>query len=201
MEYFFGTKFKPEGLDWGGKKAAWKQVHGTKIVELRSEHLFPGECDGLWTREPNLTIGVVTADCVPILAYSDDAVAALHAGWRGVYANIAEKFFNLPEVASRKWKVILGPSIRTCCYEVSSELIEQFARTYPEIPHQNLEPAFRRLDLIAVLKAQLQKFDSILDLEIHPDCTFCARDLQGEFKYFSYRRGDRDSRQFSQIRL
>lgn len=187
------------------KLPRWKQVHGVSIVEVTSSDQDCGEVDGLWTRVPKLPIAVVTADCVPILLMNEThgLVAALHAGWRGSYQKIVEVFFkSIPTefTDGSEWKAVLGPSIRACCYEVSEDLVQQFKDEFPEINHQLLEPSHRKLDLIEVNVYQLL-CAGVNEVVIHPDCTFCKKDDQGDFKYYSYRRGDRKSRQYSVIEL
>lgn len=187
------------------KLPRWKQVHGVSIAEVISSDQDCGEVDGLWTRVPKLPIAVVTADCVPILLMNktQGVVAALHAGWRGTKQKIVEAFFSaLPSDLSKgeEWSAVIGPSIRSCCYEVSEELVGEFKAEFPEIKPQLIEPAHRKLDLVEVNLYQLLKA-GLLEVAIHPDCTYCKKDEQGDFKYYSYRRGDRCSRQYSVIEL
>lgn len=179
-----------------------RQVHGARCVEITHRGQDAGEADGFWTRVPGLPVHVMTADCVPILLERLDgaAVAALHAGWRGTVARIAESFFaSLPPELARpeEWRAVLGPSIRHECYEVSAELIEQFVAGFPGLAREAIEPSPRHLDLIAVNRHQLERL-GVESVEIHPDCTFCRRAGEG-YRYCSYRRGDRMSRQFSWV--
>lgn len=183
----------------------WKQVHGVAIAEVTSSDQQCGEVDGVWTRVPNLPIAVVTADCVPLLLMNPirGAVAALHAGWRGSKQKIVEAFFkSLPaEFANgAEWTAVIGPSIRACCYEVSEDLIQDFKADFPEIDAKMLEPSHRKLDLVEVNVYQLL-CQGVNEIIIHPDCTYCKKDDDGDFKYYSYRRGDRKSRQYSTIEI
>ncbi len=183
----------------------WKQVHGISIVEVTSSDQECGEVDGLWTRVSKLPIAVVTADCVPILLMnkSKSAVAALHAGWRGTKQRIVEAFFkSLPSELSvaSEWAAVIGPSIRSCCYEVNEELIQEFKTEFPKMSASMIEPSHRKLDLVEVNIDQLLCL-GLNEVVIHPDCTFCKKDDDGDFKYYSYRRGDRKSRQYSVIAI
>jgi YfiH family protein len=203
---FWGNRSDPiGGMDhgvWEARRPRWKQVHGVRIVEVLEPGQECGECDGLFTGAPGLPIGVVTADCVPILLERQDgeAVAALHAGWRGGYGNIPRALFEaLPEkwAIASEWRVRFGPSIRSCCYEVSPELLQDFRNRFPGVPPGELEPAPRRLDLLAVLRHQFRML-GVSEFMESQDCTLC-RILDGTPRYHSYRRGDRNSRQISII--
>ena len=209
IQFHFGTRAKPIGLldaeTWERTRPDWKQVHGVTIAEIKNHHQACGQVDGLWTLNNAQAVAVITADCVPVLLYRRDkkAVSALHAGWRGIEQKIVSHFFStLPEAlaAPKDWVAMLGPSIHVCCYEVSVELIEQFKTCFPDLDPKRIEPAFRHLDLIAVLTHELENLGVELH-SVHPDCTFCAADLSGEPLYFSYRRGDRNSRQYSMIQI
>ena len=202
----FGTKAFPRGSwkdsEWDAQRPRWKQVHGVDSLLVSAPAQECGEVDGLWTPRSGIPIGVVTADCVPVLLFHarKGAIAALHAGWRGTYHRIIPRFFErLREdfADPGEWSAVIGPSIRPCCYQVSPEMIENFKNAFPSVSADQLEPAPRMLDLIAVLRRQLSDSGARLE-SVHPDCTFCASE-GNEPRYFSYRRGDRESRQFSVI--
>ena len=200
LHYAFGNRANPRGdfdlTKWERQRPRWRQTHGTSVVEVTGPAQECGEVDALFTRARALSIGVVTADCVPILIYREDltAIGAIHAGWRGSQSRIVESFMrSLPEALSEAsaWRAIIGPSIRACCYEVSRELLDQFASTFPVLDRTRIEPVERHLDLIAVNQFELDRLGVKVD-SIHPDCTHCARSASGPL-YFIYRRGDRDS--------
>ncbi len=207
MEYAifqFGSREKPVQIE-PGEFPRWKQVHGTEVSEVLGPGQECGNVDGLWTCVPRQKVAVVTADCVPILLMNRKmgAVAALHAGWRGTHDRIIESFFhNLPQEFSnpKEWSALLGPSIRACCYEVSEDLIARFKFAFGDLNPSLIEPEHRKLDLIEVNIHQLLAL-GVEELVIHPDCTHCSKSLNGDPKYFSYRRGDRDARQYSVIWL
>ncbi len=96
------------------------------------------EGDALITNEPGILLSVRSADCVPILLVDSErrAVAAIHAGWKGMLSGIAEKTagemqrqFDSPPGAVR---AAIGPSIRACCYEVSEDLAGAFCGAFAE---------------------------------------------------------------------
>ncbi|MDE5843330.1 MAG: peptidoglycan editing factor PgeF [Muribaculaceae bacterium] len=102
-------------------------------VEIIEENIneYPAT-DALISFIPGKTIGVITADCVPILIYSPDVrgVAAIHAGWKGTLSGIIDR--TIEKLQSHgadpaNMKVWFGPSICQECYEVDSELAEKFS--------------------------------------------------------------------------
>jgi YfiH family protein len=112
------------------------QVHG-RAVRVASTGATAAEerpdADALVTRDPAHAVAVRAADCAPILLadQATGAVAAVHAGWRGTAAGIvgATVAAMTREYGSRPGDLIaaIGPSIRPCCYEVGSELVDAFA--------------------------------------------------------------------------
>lgn len=92
--------------------------------------------DALITNIPNQCIGVSTADCVPLLIYdqSHQAVAAIHAGWRGTIKRIAQKsFVKMKETYQTKASdcmVVIGPSISVDAFEVGEEVVEAFTNEH-----------------------------------------------------------------------
>ena len=100
-----------------------RQVHGARVVRARPGSRGEVEADALWTDEPGLPIGALSADCVPIAIarVGDDrrALAVVHAGWRGLLAGV------VPAAASTlggKLAAAVGPAIGPCCYEVGEEV-------------------------------------------------------------------------------
>jgi YfiH family protein len=112
-----------------GRIVTMRQVHGDNIVEVKDKQLKEaGECDGMVTAESDIYLGVLTADCVPLLfvAPKQRLAAAVHAGWRGTLTGIAEKtvrlFKSQYNVDADDLEVALGPSIGVCCYEVKEDV-------------------------------------------------------------------------------
>ena len=206
--FAFGNKQNPvpvlcaeQGRDV--RALRWKQVHGTKIVEVVNQDQDCGEADGFWTRQKSIVIGVITADCVPILLYRRDgrAVGAIHAGWRGVAQHIVRSFFeSLPADYANPldWCAVIGPSIRACCYEFGAKELVLIADQFRSLSLEKLNPSESKLDLLAPIKHELDELGVEL-ATVNTVCTFCTEDGTAEQIYFSYRRGDRNSRQFSVI--
>lgn len=118
-----------------------RQVHGIRAVHAepsRAPALAGGqaggleEADAIVSRTPGLAVGIVTADCVPILAAAADGrrVAAIHAGWRGLAAGVIEAGIGAIGIAPEQLVAAIGPAARGCCYEVDAPVAGALARRY-----------------------------------------------------------------------
>lgn len=87
-------------------------------------------CDALITNELDVPLFIMTADCVPLLLYDaeNQAVAAVHAGWKGTALRIACRAVErmTAEFGSKPENIVagIGPAIGECCYEVGDEVVE-----------------------------------------------------------------------------
>jgi YfiH family protein len=188
-----------------GKIVTMQQVHGDNLIEVKDKKMKEaGEADAMVTAESGVYLGVLTADCVPLLFIAPKArlAAAVHAGWRGTLAGIASKtvddFNNRYGINADDLEVALGPSIGVCCYEVNDDVAQPLmkkwgALTTPSIamkngkPHINLSRLNRDI-LRAAGVPGTQLF------QIGP-CTRCAAE-----EFFSYRReGGETGRQISVV--
>jgi YfiH family protein len=120
-----------------GKIVTMRQMHGDDIIEVKDKQLKEaGECDGMVTAENEIYRGVLTADCVPLLfiAPKQRVAAAVHAGWRGTLAGIAEKTVRLFKshynVDADDLEAALGPSIGVCCYEVKDDVADPLMKKW-----------------------------------------------------------------------
>ena len=113
-----------------------QQVHGREVVVIRQGDHPPIErpaCDVLVSNDPSIALAVRAADCVPLLLADQGsrAVAAVHAGWRGVAAGAIGAAIDAMArdfgTRAADVHVAIGPSIGACCYEVGSELVDAFA--------------------------------------------------------------------------
>ena len=188
-----------------GRIVTMKQVHGDHVVEVRDTHIKEaGEADAMVTAKANVFLGVLTADCVPILlvAPRQKVVAAVHAGWRGTVAGLAARTVEYLAatfgIAPEALEAALGPSIGGCCYEVGDDVVEPLVARWGRLAEECIrrngtEP---HVDLRRLNRAILAQAGIPLDgiFEIGP-CTRCA---PGD--YFSYRReGKETGRQMSVI--
>ncbi len=163
----------------GGRLATVRQVHGARIAFAGGAAV---EADGMMTRDPGLVLGIMAADCVPVLLVDTRlrAVAAIHAGWRGTAAGIAGAGVAAMqrEFGSRVGDLVtaVGPAIGPCCYAVGEEVRGRFAADLFEWDRLDLWEANRRQLVAAGVGA----------VSVVGECTACAMD-QGRRKYFSHR--------------
>ncbi len=172
------------------------QVHQTRIVNV-TQHTLKNELletDALITAEPGICIAVMSADCVPILLYDrrNNAVAAIHSGWRGTVARILEK--TLREMHSvfgtrgQDLMAAIGPSVSQESYEVGEEVVQAVHDSFGK--NQNLlipqGDGKGRLDLWKANTIQLHEFGvSSSDIEVSNLCT-----VRNNEHFFSARKGD-----------
>ena len=105
-----------------------EQVHGVKVLDLdQVDKSSPLQADGSLSRQQNSVCAVMTADCLPILLCKSDgsAVAAIHAGWRGLLSGVVE---NAIASLAEPEKILawLGPAIGPGCFEVGDEVRQAF---------------------------------------------------------------------------
>ncbi len=166
----------------GVSVARANQVHGANVIETdAAPNRLLADADGVTTSTPGIAPMVICADCVPIVIAGGGAVAAAHAGWKGlrdgVIANTVSMVSRLSSAAEPELSAAIGPCAGACCYEVSDELHETFA-------HRG--QGFRNgqnLDLNAIARQQLSEagVETIHDLAL---CTICS----DPDHLFSYRR-------------
>jgi YfiH family protein len=171
--------------------ARLNQVHGNVAHAATSETagLRPAG-DGIVTAEPGVMLGIFTADCVPILMIDSKRkiAGALHAGWRGVIADIADAGVRAMEKLGARASDIraaMGPSIGQCCFEVDAELGERFGREIDGAQKHTRagRPSKAFIDLRAVVRDQLERAGiAAANIASVGPCTRCASD-----RFFSRR--------------
>lgn len=143
------------------------QVHGAVVraIEIRDEVTSVREvrADALLATRGGDAVGVRTADCLPLLVADPEsgAVAAIHAGWRGVVAGvvtagIAELQERSGAPASRLIAAI-GPCIRVASFEVGPEVAEQLAAVAPGAAIVIAREPRPHVDLVRAVVAQLEQ--------------------------------------------
>jgi len=170
-----------------------KQMHGDHIVEVKDKDLKEaGEADGMVTTQDEAFLGVLTADCVPILISvpSRRLTAVVHAGWRGTLAGLTPKMVTYLQdrfhVGPESLEVALGPAIGPCCYEVQNDVSAPLLAKWKGFTEQSLQSRNGKqfLDLRTLNTLQLQE-SGVPPAQIFTlgPCTTCASD-----EFYSYRR-------------
>jgi len=160
-----------------------EQIH-SNIVKTIVPDTNVQTCDALITNQFDTPLMVMVADCIPILFYDHarKVIGVAHAGRAGTFQNISNntitKMNQEYKCNPKDIEVVLGPSIKKCCYEVSNDLSAQaltlFGKEYVN---------GRNIDLQGINKKQLLEAGVREEnITIEQICTKCS----GE-PYFSYR--------------
>ncbi|MEZ4271176.1 MAG: polyphenol oxidase family protein [Myxococcota bacterium] len=159
-----------------------KQVHGDTIVQVSREAGRSIEADGVWTQDPKAAIGVLVADCVPMLlaARSKNSIAAVHAGWRGTPTRISGSH-------GRASRICGHCAHRPCCrhwpgnwsllFEIGEEISDALREAFPDIRLRfNHEKTAKRW-LIYQLNRTALRDAGVPDenIEILTHCTACDK--------------------------
>ncbi|MBF0177563.1 MAG: peptidoglycan editing factor PgeF [Magnetococcales bacterium] len=170
-----------------------RQVHGTRVHLTSDVHPTPPpEGDALVTDQPDLVLGILTADCAPVLLADPVArvIGAAHAGWRGAVAGIITTCLEaMCRLGAQRHRVVavIGPCIGPSTFVVGPDVWEQFLRVSVDhrIHFANAPETGRYLlDLPGFLKCQLSDNGLVPDRIHHADlCTFRQEKL-----FFSHRR-------------
>ena len=100
------------------------QVHGIDVIRVQKGSAVVS-ADAVVTEELNCPIGIMTADCLPVLFASPELVGAAHAGWRGLVSGVLEQ--TLAEFPDPSEATIwLGPCIGPDAFEVGPEVVDAF---------------------------------------------------------------------------
>lgn len=183
------------------------QVHGATVRVVAPnddrEAVLHEEADALVADrgDGDHAIGIRVADCVPVLVHdsASGAVAAIHAGWRGVVGGVVPAAVAHLAIRARSPKGLvaaIGPCIGPCCFEVGEEVVEQLEMAAPE-PGVVLRDRPRpHADLRLAVRAQLRSLGledaAIEDVD---GCTKCDAT-----RFFSHRRdGARSGRLIAAI--
>jgi YfiH family protein len=174
-----------------------EQVHGARVADL--DRGDGGACDAAVTRTAGRVCAILTADCLPVLfaVGAGSAVAAAHAGWRGLAAGVLPA--TVAALATDPARVFawIGPAIGPAHYEVGDEVRDAMLRV-----DAGADTAFRRnargryfADLPLLARRQLQSA-GIGRISGGQSCTHAEAD-----RYFSHRRDGRTGRQATLIWL
>jgi YfiH family protein len=169
------------------------------------EEAEPGEADAIVSERPALPVGIVTADCVPVLiATPAGRVAAVHAGWRGLAAGVIGEALSALGALSPEGvagaSAVIGPRIGTACYEVDEVVVDALARRFGAATQAALIATRRghwQLDLAKLARVDLVSGGVATQrvAALAGACTACDAE-----RFHSYRRdGPRSGRLFHWI--
>jgi hypothetical protein len=179
------------GVGGGNLLTVW-QSHSPDVmmVETAWDVRHPPEADAMVTRRPGIALGVLSADCTPIL-FADRggrAVGVAHAGWKGAIGGILEQTvaaFESQGLRAGDLAAAIGPTISQANYEVGPEFFDKFladdpanARFFAASP-RNGHHCF---DLPGYVTMRLGRL-GLADIENLDLCTYAD-----EARFFSYRR-------------
>ena len=178
-------------MDYENKDLVYmNQVHGNnvQIVDENSPKLID-DCDGIIKKKKNLPLMVMVADCIPILFFDEiqGVIAAVHAGRNSTFLRIsqitANKMINELGCNPNNIKVIMGPSIQKCCYEVNEELLQIVKTSFGEEFCKE-----KNIDLQAINIKLLEEL-GIRNIRVSQICTKCSNE-----PFFSYRKNPKTGR-------
>jgi polyphenol oxidase len=115
------------------------QIHSADVisVDMSFENGKRPRGDALVTDRPGLLLGILTADCVPVLLADADAgvIGAAHAGWKGALAGVTDAvIMAMEKLGARRMRIIaaIGPCIGRASYEVSDSFALHFRQSDPD---------------------------------------------------------------------
>jgi YfiH family protein len=174
-----------------------QQVHGTDILVIDEpnpdlSHFLTVECDAIITGQPGLMVGILVADCYPVLLFDPGkkVAAAVHVGWRGAAAGILgrtiQAFQASFESLPRDLLAAVGPGIGAHRYEVDRPVRDAFRQGTGHWEEIAAEVALGKWRLDLRHSCLLQLADAGLDparVTAAEEDTCCHREL-----FFSHRR-------------
>lgn len=162
------------------------QTHSTNIKEIITGEEDLNETDGLWTKNPEFTLGVKTADCAAIVCVGNKKYGIVHAGWKGLVNGIIEKMLEI--FADEETKIWIGPLHpifeiqKDSCYEmIEKKFGTEFFTTVPaQMGGRGKETIY--FDFISAIKS------------IIPNAKYCGESTFSNKKYASWRRDQNEER-------
>ncbi|MEO1017652.1 MAG: peptidoglycan editing factor PgeF [Pseudomonadota bacterium] len=127
-------------FDVGSERlASLRQVHSARAVAIHEPQTTADvpEADGLVTDLPGIWLGVLGADCAPVLLIDPEVpvIGALHAGWPGALAGIVEATaLEMERLGAQRRRILaaVGPTIAQRSYEVGADFQSRFIEQYPD---------------------------------------------------------------------
>ncbi|MEM6478066.1 MAG: peptidoglycan editing factor PgeF [Pseudomonadota bacterium] len=165
------------------------QVHSADVVTVKSARDAGETADAMVTSVPGLLLGVLTADCQPVL-FADRAngvVAAAHAGWKGAMDGVLERTVDAMEaLGAERGEItaVIGPTISQGSYEVGAEFVERFLEEDPENGRFFAGGAAGKAQFdLPAYGAHRLRDAGLLDVSWTRHCTY-----EDDTRFYSYRR-------------
>jgi YfiH family protein len=174
-----------------------QQVHGSRVMhagELERGRGGPDywsaipRTDGLVSCTEGLALGILTADCLPLVMVcaSEKAAGVAHVGWRGALYGVAvsalHRLLGYSGCNAGEIYAFLGPCIGHCCLKVGKDVAADFRRFAGDNAVTGSEDGNSRLDLASICRNQLiESGVNVNNIFTADVCTNCDE------KYFSYR--------------
>jgi polyphenol oxidase len=169
------------------------QVHSPEVVVVADPGAIRAnrpDADAMVTRTPNVALGILTADCAPVLFADPEnrVIGAAHAGWRGALDGVLENTVAAMENmgADRAHiRAAIGPCIAQSSYQVGAEFPEPFLgadRAAADFFRPDDEPGKHLFDLAGYVRHRLDQ-TAIRDIDVLDVDTYASNSL-----FFSYRR-------------
>lgn len=196
-----GSSDDPEAIEENRRRAVKAIMPGARLVtvyQVHSANCVPAEAwsfadrpkaDAIVTDRPGLLLGILTADCAPVLLADAEAgvAGAAHAGWKGALAGVTDSTLEAMErLGARRERIAaaIGPCIARASYEVDDAFLRRFEEADPENERFFAagRPGHHRFDLEAYVAHRLAaagvlRIDA-LGLDTYAD----------EARFFSFRR-------------
>lgn len=153
-----------------------RQVHGNTVIEVR----HPGDgcgvdADALVTRQDDVALAVLTADCAPVAFSSPEGVIGVaHAGWRGLVAGVLDATVaTMRDMGATAVHAVVGPCIHAECYEFGPADLDAAVAAGGEALRGLDRRGRPALDLPGGVSAALHRAGAVVE-EISPTCTACS---------------------------
>lgn len=176
LQHGFGTRLS---VNWPGATVTVKQIHSDIVMRAGEIPSELGEADALVSNAA-APVSIRTADCVPILIADPvhQAVAAIHAGWRGTASGIVLRAVEAMQCDfgsnPADLAAAIGPAIGKCCYEVSADVAMRF--------DPSADPDGKaHIDLSAINARQLEAA-GVRHIDSSGACTRCNAVLYESFR-------------------
>jgi len=162
-----------------------EQVHGADVVEVTGPAhretllVHPEKADGVFTSEQDTELHVFSADCLPLLFFTNHdkgPVAAVHSGWRGALKGIPSATLQKFKSAPGEVHVVFGPCILGCCFEVKDDFVHAF-KDAGKLVDPYLEKSRGRMFFDLARYVREQELKDLPEDRVHMEenrCTYCT---------------------------